>query len=266
MTINSAAAAGGRTRKFSRTAIRRLWWKLPSRLRYALALPPYVLSVAPRLLGDKPYECPVCRTHARFLAFGQPPVYNARCVNCGSQSRHRLIALAIEQMSLASPEDRLLHFAPEPPLAPLLRRHVGTYVAADLDPNTADLVLNIENIDQPDGSVDIVVVNHVLEHVDDAKALSEIFRVLRPGGRLIATVPLIEGWDATYENPEVVEPAARAAHFGQWDHVRFYGRDFRDRMRAAGFELSEFVADGEAVVRYSLLRGERVFIGRKPGS
>jgi len=57
--------------------------------------------------------------------------------------------------------------------------------------------------------------------------------------------------------------STRELHFGQSDHIRYYGRDFRDRFRDVGFTLREFVGTGEEAVTYSLLRGERVFIGEK---
>jgi predicted SAM-dependent methyltransferase len=109
----------------------------------------------------------------------------------------------------------------------------------------------------------VIVANHVFEHVDDSLALPELFRVLTPGGVLIITVPLVEGWDSTYENAAVTSRADRHAHFGQYDHVRYYGRDFRDRVRRSGFSLSEFTSTGDQCVRYGLLRGERVFFGSK---
>ncbi len=124
-------------------------------------------------------------------------------------------------------------------------------------------MLNLEAIEQSDATWDVVIANHVLEHVNDALALSEMHRILRPGGRLIATVPLVEGWDQTYEDPNVTSRVERQLHFGQEDHVRYYGRDFRERVRAAGFELTEFVATGAETARHGLVPGERVFIGRK---
>jgi predicted SAM-dependent methyltransferase len=89
-----------------------------------------------------------------------------------------------------------------------------------------------------------VICNHVLEHVDDRKALTEIMRILAPGGMLVASVPIIEGWDTTYEDVAIKDPEDRALHFGQSDHVRWYGRDFRDRLKAAGFEISELPQRG----------------------
>ena len=105
----------------------------------------------------------------------------------------------------------------------------------------------------------------MLEHVDDRRALAEMFRLLVPGGIAFVMTPVVEGWAETYENPAITQPRDRLLHFGQNDHVRLYGRDIRDRIRAAGFELSEFVAVEPDVARYGLVRGETLFIARRPG-
>jgi ubiquinone/menaquinone biosynthesis C-methylase UbiE len=114
-------------------------------------------------------------------------------------------------------------------------------------------------------SLDCVVCSHVLEHVDDNKALKEIYRVLKPGGVALIMLPIIEGWHQTYENAEVTTPKARQLHYGQSDHLRYYGADVRDRIRAAGFVLDEFTAEGPTVPTYALQRGEKLFIARRPG-
>lgn len=137
------------------------------------------------------------------------------------------------------------------------------YRSADLTPGRADTVLNIEAMDLPDASVDAVIASHILEHVDDRRALPEIRRVLASGGQLIAMVPLIEGWTTTYEDASKLSGEERAQHFGQPDHVRFYGADFRDRIREAGFSLAEYTATGADSVRYRLNRGEKVFLATK---
>jgi len=128
----------------------------------------------------------------------------------------------------------------------------------------ADLKLNIEEIDLPSACVKTIICAHVLEHVDDRKALLELYRILAPGGVAVLSVPIVEGWDVTYEVPTITDPQARLMHYGQDDHVRFYGRDFRDRVKEAGFELSEFTAEGPEVVEFGLMRGDKVFLGRKP--
>jgi len=149
-------------------------------------------------------------------------------------------------------------------LASLLKTRVGEYQSADIAPGRADLVLNIEAIGVPDQSFDCIVCSHVLEHVDDKKALAEIYRALKPGGVALIMLPVIEGWARTYENPKVRTPEERKRHYGQADHVRYYGADIRDRIRTAGFQLEEFTAEGEDVLTYALQRGEKVFVARRP--
>ncbi len=128
------------------------------------------------------------------------------------------------------------------------------------------LVLNIEAIDLPNQSFTAVICNHVLEHVDDEKALSEIHRIVQPGGRAYLTTPVIEGWRQTYENPGIDGKPQRTLHFGQHDHVRMYGADLRQRILAAGFDLREFTAEEPDVHRHGLWRGEKIFIATKPGA
>jgi SAM-dependent methyltransferase len=101
--------------------------------------------------------------------------------------------------------------------------------------------------------------------VNDTLALAELFRLLKPGGKAIVSSPIVEGWAETYENPAVLTTTERLIHFGQQDHVRFYGRDLRDRIRAAGFDLTEVTAVEPDVLTYGLIRGETLFIARKPG-
>jgi SAM-dependent methyltransferase len=214
-----------------------------------------------------PATCPCCGFVGRFTHHGGIGRQGVVCPQCRSVERHRLVTLAVQRGFIDLRGRRVLHFAPEPSIAALVRSMgPSEYRSADLEPGKADIVLNLEGLDLPDGSVDAVVVSHVLEHVDDRKALSELFRILVPGGQMIAMVPLIEGWSTTYEDPAVVSERDRAVHFGQRDHVRYYGADFRDRVRNAGFLLEEFTADGPDSVRYRLSRGQKVFVGRKPGA
>lgn len=158
---------------------------------------------------------------------------------------------------------KVLHFAPEAILKTKFREHFSNYITADLFAD-ADLVLNLENIDLEDDQYDLIIANHVLEHVDDRKAASELRRILRSGGVFVCQVPIIEGWDSTYENDEITSERLRWIHFGQGDHVRYYGSDFRERFCTAGFKLDkEFTSEGSDVIRYGLNRGEKVFVFEK---
>lgn len=207
-----------------------------------------------------PRTCPICSYHGTFRAFGRPPRLDALCANCGSLERHRLFWLWFGKN-----RDRLkgpfIHFAPEQVLERKFRRLFTDYRTSDFLLE-ADLALNLEDIDLPDGSVGTIMCNHVLEHVDDRRAMRELCRILKPDGIAILSVPLVEGWDNTYECKEAVSSGLlREVHFGQDDHVRYYGRDFRNRLRDAGFSrVEEFTAEGADVITYGLLRGEKVFL------
>jgi Methyltransferase domain len=213
------------------------------------------------------HECAVCGFQGPFSPTSTPTLPNSKCPSCGCSSRHRLIALAVAEIGLLAEANQgdVLHFAAERCLRPLIMRAGPIkYMRADIDPRRGDIVLDIEALDLPQESYDLIICSHVLEHIDDRKALHELFRVLRHRGKLIAMVPIIEGWKATYENDSIRTWEARKLHFGGGTHIRYYGQDFRDRLNSVGFSVSEFCATPEQVVRYSLIRGERIFICTKP--
>jgi SAM-dependent methyltransferase len=222
----------------------RIWWLLDS------------------VKGKHKRKCPICNYSGFFTFCGSPPRPDGYCPSCGSRERHRLfwLWLCTNKNKIQEP---IIHFAPESILEIKFRQLFSDYKTADLY-NMADLRLNIEKLTLNDASIATIICHQVLEHVDDMKAISELFRVLKPGGRLITSVPIIEGWSKTYDNPAVVTPEMRELHYGQTDHLRYYGKDFRDRLMHFGFkELEELTAEGENVITYSLMRGEKIFICTK---
>ena len=233
------------------------------RARRALRAILYCLVRGVGLFRDHKRSCPCCGFEGRFLPYGDPPRASAQCPACGSLERDRLLFDCDRVTNCIGQGGKVLHFAPEAILERRLRALADDYSSADLAPGKADLVVNIEEIDLPDDSYDLVIAKHVLEHVDDRKAMKELYRILTPTGRLILMVPLVEAWAESYENPAVTSPADRKLHFGQSDHVRYYGRDFRDRLRAAGFVLEEYQAAPEDCVAKGLIYGDTVFIARK---
>lgn len=215
--------------------------------------------------GVTPRHCPLCGYFGMFTAFGNPPRLDARCPKCNSLERHRLLYLFAERFDLFRPSHDVLHFAPEVQLSGYLRDMVGRYETGDLSPRRkVTHHVNIEQTGLEGGRYDRIICSHVIEHVDDARALAEMFRLTRPGGIVILMTPIVEGWKRTYENPAVTASADRVLHFGQGDHLRMYGRDLRDRIRAAGFELAEYTAVEPDILRYGLMRGETVFVATRP--
>lgn len=196
--------------------------------------------------GDRVF-CECCGNHSlRFVPFGSPPRPTARCPHCGALERHRTLWPHIR--ASLRPGVRVLHFAPEPTLARnVMRQPEVDYTAADLDPSSASLASEAEIVpaditDQPwpDGSFDIAIVSHVLEHVpDDRAAMRELRRVLAEDGVVFSHHPSEPWRESTFEDPSVVTPAERKRVFGQADHVRIYGRDLPDRWSAAGFVVED---------------------------
>lgn len=227
---------------------------------------PYANHVLDSLNGRFDRSCPICGYQGKFCAFGSPPRWDAECLGCGSVERHRLLYLAVTGAFPIPADADVLHFAPEACVQAFVRPLARTYLSADITGRNVDRALDVERLDLADGSFDVVICSHVLEHVDDRRALAELVRVLRPGGILYAMTPVIEGWDETYEVGGIDSEVDRELHFGQFDHVRFYGRDFRDRLTQSGFELSEYVAPGADCVTYGLIPGERIFVCRKPST
>ncbi|MDY6986995.1 MAG: class I SAM-dependent methyltransferase [Thermodesulfobacteriota bacterium] len=187
----------------------------------------------------KKFECPVCGDRIKaFQPFGKLPRPNAQCPVCKSLERHRLVWLYFrEKTNLFEDSLKMLHIAPEPCLSRHLRNLPNVdYVIADLDPCSAMIEMDITNIPFPDNEFDVIYASHVLEHIqDDMKAMRELHRVLAPHGWAILQVPILA--EKTFEDPTVKSPENRERLFGQNDHVRIYGLDYKDRLNKAGFRV-----------------------------
>ena len=145
------------------------------------------------------------------------------------------------QTSLFESHPRLLHIAPEPPLMKHFRESYGSskdYITADLESPLADQHFDVQNIPLPSDSIDVIICNHLLEHVEnDRLAMQELHRVMKPGGWGIFLVPEDRERETTFEDDSIVDAKERTRLFGQYDHRRIYGRDYDDRLREAGFEV-----------------------------
>jgi SAM-dependent methyltransferase len=220
-------------------------------------------TVLPIALRGNAVECPVCRrTFRRF--------HGRDCPACLSPERQRLVWLYLEHTGILDQSLSILHFAPEPPFRRRLERRAH-YVAGDIDPREPGVRrIDITSIPFDDGTFDRVLVNHVLEHVpQDRQAMREIYRVLRPGGRLITQHPVAWNRDSTYEDSSITASRDRERHFGQHDHVRIFGRDFEDRLRGVGFDVRAvdfFQELSESAVRRHQLSPRIIHDCRRPAS
>jgi len=203
-----------------------------------------------------------------------------RCPVCHGCDRTRMMMLYLEREAGVGRVDgggpkRVLHVAPDYGLYLWLRRQKGVaYTGTDIDATRYRHIENMRSADLtaapfPDDAFDIVICSHVLEHVpDDARALGEIRRILAPGGHALLLTPLALDGLGTDEDPALHDPVEQDRRFGQWDHVRIYGRDdFLARMRAAGFEtraVDPFEAWPEAAKELHLNPLEILPVGTKP--
>lgn len=186
-------------------------------------------------------RCNICGWRGRrFLSYRHPFVL---CPQCGSQIRHRLIAAALHDHVAGARArldgGRVLHVSAEYCLGLVLRPRARHYVRANWVSADCDVRQDMMHMPFRGDSFDLIVVCDTLEHVaDDGRALDECRRVLAPGGAAILTVPQSDDRLETDDDPGVTSEAARAARYGQADHVRNYGADFGDRVAAAGFRVT----------------------------
>lgn len=211
-------------------------------------------------VSDKFY-CPICKNYSwAFLPFGENPRKNAMCPKCGSVERHRLVYLFFKyKKELFNKDIKLLHFAPETIFHNIFSKCDNIdYWPVDLfmEHNVREKV-DIQNIPYEDNTFDIIYNSHVLEHVpDDIKAMKELYRVVKPfsdgkGGSVITMAPIFHDLPVTLEKEEYNTPELRSLHYGQFDHVRKYGADFKDRLESVGFKVEVFdvkiLADQEKI-------------------
>ena len=164
----------------------------------------------------------------------------AACAHCHSLERHRALWLWLPDRIPHGAQ--VLHVAPEAGITDRLQELPIDYVSTDLESPLAIRHDDLTALPDPDDSFDVVICNHVLEHIpDDRAAMREISRVLRPGGFAVLQHP-IAPQPHTFEDLTVTDPEQRLALFGQEDHVRLYGRDFVDRLIESGFGEAEIVS------------------------
>nr|WP_314864557.1 methyltransferase domain-containing protein [uncultured Flavobacterium sp.] len=182
-----------------------------------------------------------------------------------SLERHRLLWLYLQNETdffTATEKKNVLHFAPEQEFYKRFKKQKNIqYTTTDLFSPLADVKADICNLPFEDNQYDVIFCNHVLEHIpDDNKAMQELYRVLKPGGMAILQIPQDLNRATTFSDDSITDEKERAKIFGQYDHVRVYGRDYFDKLRSIGFTVIEEdytkKINPELVTKYCLAPGE----------
>ncbi len=195
------------------------------------------------------------------------------CPSCDASDRERLYALYLDRVFRSldrSRRYRMVEFAPSPGLQRKLKSYPFlVYRSADLYRRTVDDRVDITDMHRyADGSVDIFLCSHVLEHVpDDRRAMRELNRILRRDGFGIVMVPLVQGVEETHEDPAIDTSMLRWKYYGADDHLRQYGgRDFADRLAAAGFTVERLGVEhfgAEAFRRAGIAANSVLYVVRR---
>lgn len=223
-------------------------------------------------LGNQ-VTCPCCNhTFKQFLdvKLGAKTFKNEKCPRCESFSRQRVMWLYLKnKTNLFSKKLRFLHIAPESCFQVNFKKMTNLhYISADLSSPLAQVKMDITKIPYEDNYFDVIFCNHVLEHIpDDHQAMKELFRVLQPTGWAILQVPIDINRAQTFEDPTVVSPEERERLFWQWDHVRLYGLDYKDRLEKVGFsvKVEDYVKELEnnLIEQYRLEQNQRIYFCTK---
>ncbi|MDZ7847110.1 MAG: methyltransferase domain-containing protein [Owenweeksia sp.] len=245
--------------------------KIPRPLLIRLSY--WARPVLARLYHGHNFEDPIDgRTYKKMLPYGYEGRQRENALAPGTLSleRHRLMWLYLkEETDFFTASHKVLHVAPEQCFYGRFRKMKNLdYLTSDLDSPIADVKMDIHNIKYPDDTFDVVFCNHVLEHVtDDIQCMSELCRVLTPGGLAIMQVPLDRTKEVTDEDPSLQDPEERKRRFGQYDHLRLHGRDYPQRLQKAGFKVREVdyskTLTPEQFNRYRLPEGEILYVCTK---
>jgi SAM-dependent methyltransferase len=197
---------------------------------------PFLRSIYSVIYSGNKHLCAVCGK--KLSKFTQLPNNDLLCPNCGSLARDRRLWTLLNGEFIKSGV-RVLDFSPSRSLArEMKKRNDIEYISTDLSGNfIADFQYDITQLELPSDNIDIIVCYHILEHIpDDKKAMSELYRVLKNGGKALVQTPFKDG--DIYEDYSITDPKEREIHFGQDDHVRFYSvAGLKERLIKSGFDV-----------------------------
>lgn len=238
-------------------------------------------EIKPHLAGNK--HCIICGNNfesflprgikaeifSKYHIIGGGYRDNCICPCCGSWDRIRWVYYVLQnKIDVTEISGRILHFAPEREIKDIIKRNNKIdYYTADIVPGRAMHVTDITDIQYRDGTFDYVICNHVMEHIiDEEKAVNEIKRVLKTNGKWIFSFPICKDM-LTYENPEIISPEAKLEAYGQEEHVRLYGKDYKERFEKYGLKLQIFSPEKEFdtidIKKYGFIKDDVIIVATK---
>ena len=246
-------AVGLKYKFFVASVFFKMFWLYKTLLNIRLKYPKNFLT------SGKRYFCPCCGAKfGRFLDFDfrntkyNPLIYKkfyakTICPECNSLPRHRILAYFIENHTEMFQNKKVLVTGMSPQEYILFKRLNIKVENSDIY-DGANFKWDIQNIPCADDQYDVIICNHVLEHVKDyKKALKELHRILKPAGTLLISVPTLYKYDDTFEDFNADNPTKRKIYYGQDDHLRIFGKNFAEYLSAAGFTVN--IADGKKMPR-----------------
>ena len=237
-------------------------------IKYSFLITP-ILRIIFRV---KKYKDPIDDSnYSKFLSYGYKTVRkNALCPGTLSLERHRLLWLYLDrETNFLSSNLKVLHVAPEQVFYKKFKKLKNwEYFTFDLNSPIADIKGDLISTNFKDEYFDLIICNHVLEHIEDDKsALDEMYRILKYNGISILQVPINVKRENTFEDLSIKSKIQREKYFGQYDHVREYGLDFKDRVEQAGFEVEMInystKISQDLVIKYGLMKDDLIPIGKK---
>ncbi len=231
------------------------------------------------------FFCPICKFKAsKFLPYGKDYEAikrykiigmgfrkNAICPNCFSKDRERLSYLFLQKLineKSINYSSKIIHFSPEMSLERnFFRKHFLNYFTADIIKNKSDFIIDLQNFNFKEKNFDLVICNHVLEHIeDDAAALKNIYSILKPGGIALLQVPLSTIIDIDFKKENIISDTDRLNFYGQLDHVRIYSeKNFLQKIKKTGFNhyINEMIVEKKNLPSYGLNEIEKIIFAIK---
>lgn len=196
------------------------------------------------------HECVICDFKASDWV--QLPNNDLLCPNCGSLARDRRLWQILKEQYIKS-NIQVLDFSPSRPIYRNWKKEKNVnHIASDLSGDfMADVAYDITQIVEKENTFDLIICYHILEHViDDVKAMSELYRVLKPNGTVLIQTPFKEG--EIYEDYSITSEAERLLHFGQEDHVRVYSVEgLKTRLESVGFDVIVYRFERDTYLGFS---------------